>query len=193
MAARSCQPSSSKRTRVLRHLFFTSGRHYWEVLVERMADPRDVVVGVTLSEAFERSGAAAQVVGYAATGVIRRSGVDVCRAQAYAVGDTVGVYLDMNTQQVAFFLNDEAQLDQRADNLETRDHNTEERGYSCNGGDDGHEMGMEMKPPVHAVETKLRGVTWYSFRSRAMFAALETSADTDRLIVIGAELPDGYG
>jgi len=94
---------------VLRHLYFTSGRHYWEVLVERVADPRGVVVGVAPSE----FGDIDDTVGYAATGVILHSGDEVCRAKAYAAGDTVGVFLDMNAQQVAFFLNDEAQLDPR--------------------------------------------------------------------------------
>ncbi|KAI9983306.1 hypothetical protein PInf_007261 [Phytophthora infestans] len=73
-----------------------------------MADPRGVMVGVAPFEAFE-AGATEETVGYAATGVILHSGEEVCRAQSFAAGDTVGVYLDMNSQQVAFFLNDEAQ------------------------------------------------------------------------------------
>ncbi|KAG7395423.1 hypothetical protein PHYBOEH_003749 [Phytophthora boehmeriae] len=180
MTARSCQSS-----RVLRHLYFTSGRHYWEVLVERVADPLGVVVGVAPSESIDTSDAIAQVIGYAATGVIRHSGVDVCRAQAYAVGDTVGVYLDMNAKQVAFFLNDEAQPQQRSDDRETLEE--EERTCSYCGG---YDMDLETKPPVG---TELRAATWFSFRSRAVFAALETSTDADKLVVVGAELPGGYG
>ncbi|KAG6602877.1 E3 ubiquitin-protein ligase TRIM9 isoform X2 [Phytophthora cinnamomi] len=193
MAACSWQASRCKRTRVLRHLYFTSGRHYWEVLVERMADPRDVVVGVAPTDAFE-AGEAEEAVGYAATGVILHSGEEVCRAQAFAVGDTVGVYLDMNTRQVAFFLNDEAQLDPRRD----------ERGQETTAG--GREAGedtrvgngvgtaagqdLEWKMPAYSVEA--RRISWYSFRARAVFAALGVSSSADSLVVVGSEVPDGY-
>ena len=73
-----------------------------------MDDPRGVVVGVASSEAFE-TGASEDAVGYVATGFIVNSGVEICRAQAFDVGDTVGVYLDMNAREVAFFRNDEVQ------------------------------------------------------------------------------------
>ncbi|OWZ19800.1 hypothetical protein PHMEG_0005898 [Phytophthora megakarya] len=167
MTVRSCQ-------RVLRHLYFTSGRHYWEVLVERMADPRSVVVGVVASESFE-AGAAEEAVGYAATGVILHSGVEASRAQAFAVGDTVGVYLDMNTQQVAFFLNDEAQSS--GDEAETEGETIA----------NGFVAGVEMKTSVNT-----RRVSWYSFRARTVFAAIGVSCNRDSLIVVGAEQPDAY-
>ncbi|KAE9249865.1 hypothetical protein PF004_g3203 [Phytophthora fragariae] len=187
MAARSWQSSHCKRTRVLRHLYFTSGRHYWEVLVERMADPRGVVVGVAPSDAFE-TGAAEEAVGYAATGVILHSGEEVCRAQAFAVGDTVGVYLDMNTRQVAFFLNDEAQVE------DTRQVGDQE--IAAGRVDNGVGVGaatdsdLETKAPGYSVDA--RRVSWYSFRARTMFAALGVYSGTDSLVVVGSEVPDGY-
>lgn len=173
---------------MLRHLYFTSGRHYWEVLVERMADPRDAVVGVAPSEAFET---AEETVGYAATGVILHSGVEVCRAQAFAVGDTVGVYLDMNTHEVAFFLNDEAQLDPReAEEEVTADDGETTHSRVGNGVGAGAEPDLEMKAPAYAVDT--RRVSWYSFQARTMFAAIGVSSNADSLVVVGSELPDGY-
>ncbi|KAL4093577.1 hypothetical protein PRIC1_011009 [Phytophthora ramorum] len=187
MAERVRQCPRGKRTRVLRHLYFTSGRHYWEVLVERVADPRTVFVGVAPSEKFE-TGATEQTVGYAATGEILHSGEEVCRAQAFAVGDTVGVYLDMNAQQVAFFLNDEAQLDpSEGDQVTTAggEHGERTDGPLMNGDPD-----LEMKAPVCAVDA--RRVAWYSFHSRAMFAAVGCSSRADSLAVVGADVPDGY-
>ncbi|GMF19690.1 unnamed protein product [Phytophthora fragariaefolia] len=151
-----------------------------------MADPRGVVVGVAPSDAFE-AGAAREAVGYAATGVILHSGVEVCRAQAFAVGDTVGVYLDMNTQQVAFFLNDEAQVQPREDGGQgTAAGESEIR----NGVTAAFGPGLEMKSSAYLVEAAR--VSWYSFRARAMFAALGVSSATDSLVVVGSEVPDGY-
>ncbi|CAI5738818.1 unnamed protein product [Peronospora destructor] len=172
---------------VLRHFYFTSGHHYLEVLVERMADPRGVVVGVAQSEAFE-TGAAEEAVGYAATGVILHSGVEVCRAQAFGAGDTVGVYLDMNRQEVAFFLNDEAQLDPReadeviADEGETAHGRVVEVGLE--------EGILEKKAPAYAANT--RRVSWYSFRSRSVFAAVEFSSEADNLVIVRSDMPVGY-
>lgn len=157
---------------MLRHLYFTSGRHYWEVMVERVVDPRGIVVGVAASENVE------EAVGYAATGVISQRGAEVCRASAYAVGDTVGVYLDMNTQQVAFFLNDKAQL-----GPPDRQQLVEEAAR-LNGG-----LELETKPPAHVVD---KSMTWFSFRARAMFATIGVSSAVDSFVVVGAEPPDGY-
>ncbi|KAG7393114.1 hypothetical protein PHYPSEUDO_012450 [Phytophthora pseudosyringae] len=187
---RSGQCLHGKRTRVLRHLYFTSGRHYWEVLVERMADPRGVVVGVAPSEAFE-AGATDEAVEYAATGVIVHSGVEICRAQAFAAGDTVGVYLDMNTKQVAFFLNDEAQLDPN----EVEADSTADEGETTRSGiEDGVsaaiEPELEMKAPAYSVDA--RRVSWYSFGARTVFAAIGVSSNADSLVVVGSQLPDGY-
>lgn len=179
---------------MLRHLYFTSGRHYWEVLVERMADPRGVVVGVAPSDALE-TGTQEEAVGYAATGVIFHSGEEVCRAQAFAVGDTVGVYLDMNTRQVAFFLNDEAQLDPRQEaEQETtaggRDAGDDALSRVGNGVAGAADPDLEMKTPTYSVDA--RRISWYSFRARSMFAALGVSSGADSLVVVGSEVPDGY-
>jgi hypothetical protein len=167
---------------VLRHLYFTSGRHYWEVLVERVADPRGVVVGVAPSE----FGDIDDTVGYAATGVILHSGDEVCRAKAYAAGDTVGVFLDMNAQQVAFFLNDEAQLDPREVEGE-RTAGGQEAGETVGNGVD---LELEMKAP--AFKVCARRVSWYSFRARTVFASIGASSNADSLVAVGGELPDGY-
>ncbi|KAL3658817.1 hypothetical protein V7S43_016185 [Phytophthora oleae] len=177
MAVRSCRSFGCKR--VLRHLYFTSGRHYWEVLVERMTDPCGVMVGVAPSEAFE-DGDSSEAVGYAATGVILHSGVEVCRAQAFAAGDTVGVYLDMNRKKVAFFLNDEAQLDQsQVEEVAVEDGNA-----------NAVEPELETKTPAYAADT--RRISWYSFSPRSMFAVTGVSSNADSLVVVGSELPDGY-
>ncbi|ETI54692.1 hypothetical protein, variant 2 [Phytophthora nicotianae CJ01A1] len=177
-----CQSLHCKRTRVLRHLFFTSGRHYWEVLVERMVDPQGVMVGVAPSEAFE-AGVTEEAVGYAATGVILHSGVEVCRAQSFAAGDTVGVYLDMNTQQVAFFLNDEAQPNEVEAEMATQDGETAHSDGTV-------EPDLEMKAPAYATST--RRISWYSFRARTMFAAIGVSSNADSLVMVGSELPNDY-
>ncbi|KAF4038451.1 Spla/ryanodine receptor domain-containing protein [Phytophthora infestans] len=182
MAVRSCQSSHCKRTRVLRHLFFTSGHHYWEVLVERMADPRGVMVGVAPFEAFE-AGATEETVGYAATGVILHSGEEVCRAQSFAAGDTVGVYLDMNSQQVAFFLNDEAQPGEVEVESATED---SEATHSIGDGI----ADLEMKAPAYAASA--RRISWLSIRARTMFAAIRVSSNVDSLVVVRSELPDDY-
>ncbi|CAH0489948.1 unnamed protein product [Peronospora farinosa] len=172
---------------VLRHFYFTSGHHYWEVLVERMLDPRGVVVGVAPSEAVE-TGVTEEAVGYAATGVILHSGVEVCRAQAFAVGDTVGVYLDMNRHEVAFFLNDEAQLDPRETDEVTVDEGETAHGRVVGAG---LEEGMlEMKAPAYAANT--RRVSWYSFRSRTVFAAIALSSEADNLVIVRSDVPVGY-
>ncbi|KAF1786632.1 Concanavalin A-like lectin/glucanase domain [Phytophthora cactorum] len=156
--------------------FFTSGRHYWEVLVECMGDPRGVMVGVVPSEAFE-AGATVEAVGYAATGVILHSGVEVY---------TVGVYLDMNTQQVAFFLNDEAQPREVEAEVAAQDGETTHSNDDCTV----VEPELEMKAPAYAVTT--RRVSWYSFRARTVFAAIGVSSNADSFVVVGSELPAGY-
>ncbi|POM77696.1 Zinc ion binding protein [Phytophthora palmivora] len=188
-SAGTCQSSHCKRTRVLRHLYFTSGRHYWEVLVERMADPRGVIVGVTPSEAFE-TGDMDEAVGYAATGVILHSGEEVSSAQGYAVGDTVGVFLDMNTQQVAFFLNDEAQINEVENTRRVSWYSFRARTVfaACVGNG---VVGANSRLETKEVENTRR-VSWYSFRARTVFAAIGTSSNADKLIVVGAEAPDGY-
>ncbi|GMF19941.1 unnamed protein product [Phytophthora lilii] len=99
----------------------------------------------------------------------------------------------MNTHQVAFFLNDEAQLDPREAGAEMTagDHVGETTHFRVeNGGNAGVGLELETKRPEYVVDT--RRVSWHSFRARTAFAAVGVSSKADSLVVVGSELPDGY-
>ncbi|RLN93803.1 hypothetical protein BBJ28_00001233 [Nothophytophthora sp. Chile5] len=154
-----------------------------------MADQQGVVVGIAPSE----TGTVETGVGYAATGLLLCNGVEVCRAQSFAEGDVIGVYLDMNKQQVAFFREDEAQLDPDTERVEPvaaaggTDASQSQEADRMNAG---LELELETKAPVNAVQSK--SIAWLSFQARAVFAAVTLSSNEDRLVVYDAELPEGY-
>ncbi|CAH0476277.1 unnamed protein product [Peronospora belbahrii] len=171
-------------------MFSGSTHKYTNVTIANRLLPRKCkYYDISPSEAFE-IGAIEEAVGYAATGFILHSGLEICRVQSFAAGDTVGVYLDMNTHEVAFFLNDEALLDPREtdDDDVTIDYGETAPGRVVGAGI-AQEV-VEMKAPAYAVNT--RRVSWFSFQSRTVFATIKFSSKADNFVVMGSDVPTGY-
>lgn len=99
------------RLRVLRELHVSSGAHYWEVFVERLASAGGVVVGLVAAPLAPEAAALCGrgSVGYCSSGAVLKDGRGVLSAEAYEEGDTVGVFVDMNVGRAEFYRNEAAQ------------------------------------------------------------------------------------
>ncbi|DBA00654.1 TPA: hypothetical protein N0F65_003583 [Lagenidium giganteum] len=164
---------------VFKNFFFTSGCHYWEVLIVRTSRSSRIVVGVVPNEDFDgetlHGPAVSWVNGafwYCANGTVMKNGVEVAQVSPFGEGDCVGVYVDMNSQQMSFFLNGEEQQPCSADNR-------------C------EPAGSEvMVNPAKQVDLKNR--SWKSIHNKyALFAAITFSPATDEVDIYSAHAPIG--
>lgn len=172
-----------RQHRAFRHLYFTSGRHYLEVLIERMGGQSGVIVGVApASRQFESGGFLGPdgmgTIGYCANGEIVSDGERVGRAEPFREGDIIGVFVDMNSLVVGFYLNDQAQTQIPTAWLADDDDNT-----SVSNGN-----GTEMEELKSSQEEE-RSVVKLSLRHRALVAAVSLSPGTDKVVVYVSDVP----
>ncbi|GLE01163.1 hypothetical protein PINS_up009993 [Pythium insidiosum] len=163
-----------KAHRLVKHLFFTSGKHYWEVFVSRMGKSGAVIIGAAPGEEFESetlnapwSAWTTGAIGYAATGAIIKNGIEVGRAAPFGEGDVVSVLLDMNKRVARFFLNGHEQIVSLPDD---------------------HRPRME-QDSGGAVDPSTRTLKLCSFTQPAMFAAVTFSPDSDELDIYSMHAP----
>ncbi|KAJ0411377.1 hypothetical protein ATCC90586_004363 [Pythium insidiosum] len=163
-----------KAHRLVKHLFFTSGKHYWEVYISRMSKSSAIVIGAAPGEEFESdtlnapwNAWTAGAIGYAATGAIIKNGIEVGRASPYGEGDVVSVLLDMNKRVARFFLNGHEQTVTLPAAHRARVEQDES---------------SALTPSCHTRKV-------CSFTQPAMFAAVTFSPDSDELDIYSSHPP----
>ncbi len=169
-----------KYNQLFKHIFFTSGRHFYEVEIEKMSEKKTIVIGVSPSENFEGetlngplSSWIAGAMGYCANGALVVDGKEVAQVKPYEEGDFVGVYLDMNQKIIRFFLNGEEQQQESPLARPLR-----------------YQQSLQQSQQLPAItSTGSESFKPIRFTSGSLFAAVTLSPATDEVHVFHRELP----